>query len=337
MSETVRHIRPPTPSRWVMDLEVRHFRLVAAVAQAGSITKAAAALGVSQPALTAQLQRVERRLGGELFHRDRKGSHPTALGEVVLAHAQAVLATVDGLDKSVRQQKAGTPTLVRVAATPGTITSAMTTLVPAAIPGAEVDLRVTGDRDTQLELLVDGRLELVVCQEAPGHELAVPPALIRAPIATEPLFVGVAADSALAAEEEIPLAAVATQRWFTAAITDPWFAGYVRTVCLHHDVPVPELQSLDLEIAAELAAMGRGVMLLQAASRARPGVVSRPLAGAPIQTRHLLIWAKEGPLPAEGLRQLHEQAVALYWEKAPARQENYAKWLTRHGRLPLTS
>jgi hypothetical protein len=151
------------------------------------------------------------------------------------------------------------------------------------------------------------------------------------------LFVGVAADSALAAEEEIPLAAVATQRWFTAAITDPWFAGYVRTVCLHHDVPVPELQSLDLEIAAELAAMGRGVMLLQAASRARPGVVSRPLAGAPIQTRHLLIWAKEGPLPAEGLRQLHEQAVALYWEKAPARQENYAKWLTRHGRLPLTS
>ena len=36
---------------------MRHFRLVQAIAQAGSITKAAAALGVSQPALTAQLAR----------------------------------------------------------------------------------------------------------------------------------------------------------------------------------------------------------------------------------------------------------------------------------------
>lgn len=318
-----------------MDLEVRHFRLVEAVAHAGSITKAATALGVSQPALTAQLQRIERRLGGELFHRDRLGSHPTALGEVVLAHARAVLATVDGLDRSLRQQRAGTPTQVRVAATPGTITSAMTTLVPAVIPGATVDLRVTGDRDTQLELLADGRLELVVCQEAPGHELRLPPALIKAPIAAEPLFIGVAADSPLAAQEEIDLAAVAGERWFTAAITDDWFAGYMRDVCLHHGVPIPELQSLDLEIAAELAAMGNGVMLLQAASRARPGVATHPLAGAPIQTRHLIVWSTDGPLPPAAMEQLHNNAVTCYWEKAPARQPVYAKWLTRHGRLPM--
>lgn len=317
-----------------MDLEVRHFRLVEAVAHAGSITKAAVALGVSQPALTAQLQRIERRLGGELFNRDRLGSHPTALGEVVLAHARAVLATVDGLDRSLRQQRAGTPTHVRVAATPGTITSAMTTLVPAVLPGATVDLRVTGDRDTQLELLADGRLELVVCQEAPGHELRVPPTLVKAVIATEPLFVGVAADSPLAASEEIDLAAVAGDRWFTAAITDDWFAGYMRDVCLQHGVPVPELRSLDLEIAAELAAVGEGVMLLQAASRARPGVVTRPLAGAPLQTRHLIVWSTDGPLPEAAMQQLHRDAVICYWEKAPARQPIYAKWLTRHGRLP---
>ncbi|MFC4853381.1 helix-turn-helix domain-containing protein [Actinophytocola glycyrrhizae] len=59
-----------------MDLEVRHFRLVEAIAQAGSITKAASAPGVSQPFLTAQLQRIERRVGGPLFRRDRTGSQP---------------------------------------------------------------------------------------------------------------------------------------------------------------------------------------------------------------------------------------------------------------------
>lgn len=319
----------------MVDLEVRHFRLVEAIAQAGSITKAAAALGVSQPALTAQLQRIERRVGGPLFLRDRHGSHPTALGEVVLAHATAVLATVNDLDRSVRRQRTGTPTVVRTAATPGTITSAMTTLVPQVVPTATVDLRVTGDRDHQLELLADGRLELVVCQEAPGHEVRLPDVLAKAPVAAEPLFVGVAANSALAEQEEIPLAAVATRRWYTAAITDDWFAGYVRDVCLRHGAPMPELQSLDLEIAAELAAMGDGVMLLQAASRTRPGVATRPLAGTPIQTRHLIVWSTEGPLPTEAMGELQEKAVNLYWEKAPARQDVYARWLTRHGRLPM--
>jgi molybdate transport repressor ModE-like protein len=314
-----------------VDLEVRHFRLVEAIAQAGSITKAASALGVSQPSLTAQLQRIERRVGGPLFRRDRTGSHPTALGEVVLAHAKAVLATVHELDRSVRVQRAGTPTVTRVAATPGTITSEMTTLVPAVVPGTTVDLTVTGDRDHQLELLADGRLELVVCQEAPGHELQLPATLVKAEVATEPLFVGVAEDSDLAAHEEIPLRAVAGKRWYTAAITDDWFAGYVRDVCLRHGVPMPELQSLDLEIAAELAAMGAGVMLLQAASRTRPGVATRPLAGAPLRTRHLIVWSEEGPLT--NMPDLLARATDCYWHKAPARQEVYARWLERHGRL----
>jgi molybdate transport repressor ModE-like protein len=316
-----------------VDLEVRHFRLVEAIAQAGSITKAANTLGVSQPALTAQLQRVERRVGGPLFSRDRNGSHPTALGEVVLVHAKAVLAAVHELDRSVRRQRSGTPTVTRVAATPGTITSEMTTLVPAVIPATTVDLTVTGDRDHQLELLADGRLELVVCQEAPGHEIRLPTGLAKAQVAAEPLFVGVAAGSALAAHEEIQLAEVAASRWYTAAVTDDWFAGYVRDVCLHHGVPMPDLQSLDLEIAAELAAMGGGVMLLQAASRGRPGVATRPLAGAPLRTRHLIVWSREGPLTVEDMADLRVRATDCYWRKAPARQEVYARWLARHGRL----
>lgn len=312
---------------------MRHFRLVETIAQSGSITKAAAALGVSQPALTAQLQRVERRVGGPLFRRDREGCHPTALGEVVLAHAKAVLATVHELDRSVRRQRTGPTPVIRVAATPGTITSEMTTLVPEVLPSVTVDLTVTGDRDHQLELLADGRLELVVCQEAPGHELELPASLAKAEVATEPLFVGVAADSPEAEHEEIPLPEVAGKRWYTAAITDDWFAGYVRDVCLRHDVPMPELQSLDLEIAAELAAMGTGVLLLQAASRTRPGVATRPLAGAPLVTRHLIVWSEQGPLTAEDVTDLHARATACYWHKAPARQQVYARWLARHGRL----
>jgi DNA-binding transcriptional LysR family regulator len=67
-----------------MNLELRHLRVVCAIAETGSLTKAAAQLGLAQPALTAQLQRIERALGGPLFERDRRGARPTALGELVL-------------------------------------------------------------------------------------------------------------------------------------------------------------------------------------------------------------------------------------------------------------
>ena len=56
-----------------MNLELRHLKVVCAIAETGSVTKAASLLGLAQPALTAQLQRIERTLGGPLFERDRRG------------------------------------------------------------------------------------------------------------------------------------------------------------------------------------------------------------------------------------------------------------------------
>src|SRR5882757_8207816 len=67
-----------------VDLELRHLRIVCAIAEAGSVTKAAAALGLAQPALATQLKRIERSLGGPLFLRDRRGTRPTPLGDLVL-------------------------------------------------------------------------------------------------------------------------------------------------------------------------------------------------------------------------------------------------------------
>ncbi len=50
-----------------MELELRHLRTLRAIAEAGNLTRAATALGLAQPALSAQLRRIERALGGELF------------------------------------------------------------------------------------------------------------------------------------------------------------------------------------------------------------------------------------------------------------------------------
>lgn len=71
-------------------LELRHLRTVRAIADTGSLTKAAATLGLAQPALSAQLRRIEKALGGVLFDRDHTGARATPLGELVLERACSV-------------------------------------------------------------------------------------------------------------------------------------------------------------------------------------------------------------------------------------------------------
>lgn len=81
-----------------MEPELRRLRTVRAIADTGSLTKAAAALGLAQPAPSAQLRRIEKALGGPLFARDR-GARPTLLGELVLERGRVVLPAVSELQE----------------------------------------------------------------------------------------------------------------------------------------------------------------------------------------------------------------------------------------------
>lgn len=67
------------------------------MADAGSVSKAAASLNVSQPSLAAQLRRVEPAVGGDLLERGIRGVVPTTLGKHILGRARVVLADTDNL------------------------------------------------------------------------------------------------------------------------------------------------------------------------------------------------------------------------------------------------
>src|SRR5690606_932148 len=93
-----------------MDLELRHLKIVRAVADAGSVSKAASMLGLAQPALTAQLKRIERMLGGALFERGRHGSRPTRLDDLALARGRALLPAAQELrEEAARYAHAASP------------------------------------------------------------------------------------------------------------------------------------------------------------------------------------------------------------------------------------
>ncbi|MFD0659584.1 LysR family transcriptional regulator [Thermocatellispora tengchongensis] len=154
-----------------MDLELRHLKIVRAVAEAGSVSKAATMLGLAQPALTAQLKRIERVLGGALFDRDHTGAHPTALGELVLTRARVLLPAARQLQEEAARfaNSPGTEQRFRLGATNSPILGGLVDRLAAADPPAAVSTYTSWSAEELAGMVLRGRLDYAlvgVCGES---------------------------------------------------------------------------------------------------------------------------------------------------------------------------
>lgn len=86
----------------MLNLTIRQFRTLVAVARHGKISHAANALGLTSPAVTLQLQQIEEELNAQLFIREKKGTAVTDAGRIVLEHALAILSNLDALEESMK-------------------------------------------------------------------------------------------------------------------------------------------------------------------------------------------------------------------------------------------
>jgi LysR family transcriptional regulator, low CO2-responsive transcriptional regulator len=102
-------------------LEPQRLRLLVEVRRRGSISAAADACRMGQPSATKHLQTLEAAIGERLVERNGRASRLTEAGEVVAAHAQRVLDTLEGMQEELRALRAaelGTLTLA-ASTTPG--------------------------------------------------------------------------------------------------------------------------------------------------------------------------------------------------------------------------
>jgi DNA-binding transcriptional LysR family regulator len=99
-------------------VDLRQLRNLISVIENGSLGKAAEALHISQPALTKSIQRLEERLGVQLFYRDSRGMRPTVYGDAFRAHAQGVMIGVEQALMVIEALKAGSEGIIKVAAPP---------------------------------------------------------------------------------------------------------------------------------------------------------------------------------------------------------------------------
>jgi LysR family hydrogen peroxide-inducible transcriptional activator len=83
---------------------VRHLEALVAVADHGSFRRAATSLGMSQPALSAQVQGAEDLLGIQVFERDRRSVLVTPAGEDVVGRAREALDSIDAVGDAARRR-----------------------------------------------------------------------------------------------------------------------------------------------------------------------------------------------------------------------------------------
>ena len=88
-----------------MSLEVRRMRHVIALADHGSFARAAAALGLSQPALSRSIQSVERDVGSSLFVRTPSGVEQTDTGRVYVARIRQIVELAEDLDRDIASER----------------------------------------------------------------------------------------------------------------------------------------------------------------------------------------------------------------------------------------
>src|SRR5437867_9491285 len=110
-------------------LDLRQFRYFVAVAEELHFGRAAARLGIAQPPLTQQIQKLERELGYQVFSRKPRRTMLTEAGRVLLDDAVRILRECD--EAVERARRAGRGETGRIVL--GTPPSVMLTRLPAAI------------------------------------------------------------------------------------------------------------------------------------------------------------------------------------------------------------
>jgi LysR family transcriptional regulator, regulator for metE and metH len=88
-------------------LEIKHLRMIRAIADTGNMTRAAGHLGISQSGLSQQLKDIEGKLAGELFFRTPKQMIPTAIGARLLETAITVVDAIDAAEMAIEKAVAG--------------------------------------------------------------------------------------------------------------------------------------------------------------------------------------------------------------------------------------
>jgi DNA-binding transcriptional LysR family regulator len=251
-------------------VSMRTLECLVTIVERGSLTKAAAVLHMSQPALSHQIAAVERELGTPVIERLPRGVRPTAAGLAAAAEARIALAAADRAVMAGRRVASGAGGRIRIACAE---TMTAWVLVPVLrswrrrFPDVELDLKEYTSADRMLEVLLGGETDLNVGPRPTRTDEHIEV------LGSEEIVVVASLEHRFSHMDAVPLAELSAEP-LVHYNPDNGNAVWVDQFAARRGVvlPQPTLRTGSPRTAAQLAAAGMGVAIVPfSALTPRPG------------------------------------------------------------------
>jgi DNA-binding transcriptional LysR family regulator len=285
----------------MFDLEADLGSLLA-IAEERHFGRAARRLGISQPALSKRLTRLEARLGGELVSRGRGGVQLSAAGAVLVEHATELVRRSRQAELACREAMSGAAGRLRI----GYGIASVVRLLPEAVqrfravhPRVQLDLADLSSPE-QLTRILDGELDLGFVREGSALPRTRSPVRLKlVPILRERLALAVRRGSL--PRSTAPLSALRDEPFVMCTRTSSAsYHDHVLAVC-HGSGFAPRVaaEPNDLFSLLQLVRAGIGVALVPSSSAAMriPDVIIKPLRSASAAWTIALGWRDEEARP----------------------------------------
>jgi LysR family hca operon transcriptional activator len=283
---------------WEWKMELRHLRYFVAVAEAGSLTVAAARkLHTSQPSLSRQIRDLEEEVGARLLTRGARGIELTPAGRVFVDHARLVLAQVEVAAEAARRVAHPAKPCFAM----GFLTGHELAWMPEALQILRdelpnIDVMISSQYSPQLaNALLQGKVDAAFLRREQG----VPELAFRL-LVKEPLVVVLPSDHRLAALKALSPQDLVGETFVTVSDTAPVLRVVIDDYLKRSGVNItPDHEADHLAMGMSLVASTRGVGLLPAyAQNFLPSsVTSRPLQGGPPTIDLVLGYKKSNESP----------------------------------------
>jgi len=197
---------------WTYRLRLRQLQVLLSLTSTGNLSRSAAALNTTQPALSKLLKELEEDIGLPLFERHARGLRPTSYGEALIEHARRIEASLNTARDDMQALREGGSGLVTI----GTSGVSSADTVPLAVarllermPSAQVRL-VESTMNQLMPQLARGELDIVVGRSGQQHD---DPQLQIQTLYTEPINFVARADHPLAAKADLSWDDVLMYSW----------------------------------------------------------------------------------------------------------------------------
>jgi DNA-binding transcriptional LysR family regulator len=277
-------------------MDLRQLSYFVTVADEGQFTRAAARVSVAQPAISAQIRRLEHELGEPLFHRDQRAVRLTVAGEALLPHARATLAAADRGRDTIASLRGVLHGRLEVGVA-GPVDHRFAEALGdfhRAHPGVEVAF-THQQNEPLLEAVANGEVDAAIV--GLGAQ-PVPPGVRTRVVATEPLVLAIRRGDPLSSRATITLAQLRDQPMITL-VRGSGLRTVLENACRDSGfVPRITAETGELASLVELAVQGLGAAVLPRSATNGADVAVVKITRPRLERRTALAWNKTATSPA---------------------------------------